>query len=135
MPAPHPRMHGLTHVPGGPDPIPGLTIPGGAGYADVVTGITDLVAYWRMGEPSGNQLDYAQNPAGDKPLILQAGATGGTYDVAGAPVDPAEGAYQQNYNMTGTSGAGGDYWSANDTGARWGFPTHDPFTAACWLLM
>ena len=25
-PAPHPRMHGLTHVPGGPDPIPGLVI-------------------------------------------------------------------------------------------------------------
>ena len=23
-PAPHPRMHGLTHVAGGPDPIPGL---------------------------------------------------------------------------------------------------------------
>ena len=24
MPAPHPRMHGLTHLPGGPDPIPNL---------------------------------------------------------------------------------------------------------------
>ena len=29
-PAPHPRMHGLTHVTGGPDPIPGLLPPSGA---------------------------------------------------------------------------------------------------------
>ena len=49
--APQPRMHGITHVPGGPDPIPGMpSASTGASleYAYLTPG--GLEAWWRLGE-------------------------------------------------------------------------------------
>jgi len=55
--APHPRMHGLTHVPGGPDPIPNWPSGGEGGFAHQGQAIhtvyftaATLIAWWRMGE-------------------------------------------------------------------------------------
>jgi len=54
--APHPRMHGLTHVCGGADPIPGICqLPRSApGLADTIVGLlggTD--GFWPLNETSG----------------------------------------------------------------------------------
>lgn len=58
MAAPTPRMHGLTHVPGGSDPIPGLAIPGGT-YPDAILEHPCLEHYWPADEASGNLADRA----------------------------------------------------------------------------
>jgi len=52
MTAPHPRMHGLTHVPGGPDPVPGL-LPSFNSYGDMIEATPSLWAYWPLDDPAG----------------------------------------------------------------------------------
>jgi Concanavalin A-like lectin/glucanases superfamily len=132
MTAQKPIIHARDHLPGGADPIVAGPEPP-TGYADTIVGISDLVGYWRMGEPSGDQLDYSQNPAGDKPLT-RTGDTAGSYDVEGSPVDPAEGAFQQNVNMAAVSSSHGDWWAATDSvGERFAFAGADPFTVSLWL--
>lgn len=53
MPAPHPRMHGISHVRGGPDPIPGL--PPGLGGDTLDAAILGLApgGFWKLNESSG----------------------------------------------------------------------------------
>lgn len=64
--APHPRMHGLTHVPGGADPIPGLAFPTvtpgfAAAVAELATTLP-LLGYWRLGEATDPFADTSGNP-------------------------------------------------------------------------
>lgn len=136
--APHPRMHGITHVPGGPDPIPGL---GGDSLVNLITAHIgdDLVSWWRMGEAQADgpnqEFDYAQNPAGDKPLGLSAGSGAAvSWDVTGgldAPDD--DGALQFNYNQPGNDGSpnGSAFAATDSTGNRWAFTGTAAFTVMC----
>lgn len=53
MPAPHPRMHGLTHVAGGPDPIPGLARPPGDTLDSKILALAPA-GFWKLNESSGS---------------------------------------------------------------------------------
>ena len=95
--APHPRMHGLTHVQGGPDPIPGLVkAPGGDTLDAIIEGL-DPAGWWKLDESagsvahdsSGNGLDLtadtgpplwaaAAGPPGTQTADFNTG-TGGTF--------------------------------------------------------
>lgn len=55
--APHPRMHGITHVTGGPDPIPGLLPPTAVDYPGVILATPCLTHYWPADETSGDLVD------------------------------------------------------------------------------
>lgn len=51
--APHPRMHGLTHVTGGSDPIPGLPdAPGGDTIDAIIMGLAPS-GWWKLNESTG----------------------------------------------------------------------------------
>ena len=58
-----PAYHGRTHVPGGTDPIPGLTIGGEAtgSFQERVLAEPSLVAYWPADDASGDALDASGN--------------------------------------------------------------------------
>ena len=126
--APHPRMHGLTHKPGGADPIPGLVF-SDADYANLVTSLNP-VAYWKMEAGEANQPDHS---GGSNALVLQYGvAMGGVPPTHGGPTDGGlpkdqdDGAYDFAYNMgTGSpppydntfdAGSLGDYFQATTSG-------------------
>lgn len=47
-----PIIHGRDHLPGGPDPIPGLPNPFGDTVADIILGL-DPVGFWKLNELSG----------------------------------------------------------------------------------
>jgi hypothetical protein len=47
-------MHGISHVLGGPDPIPGLLPAQGPSLADSILASPCLVAFWKLNEPSGD---------------------------------------------------------------------------------
>lgn len=69
--APHPRMHGLTHVTGGPDPIPGLLPIITGSYQEQVLAEPSLIGYWPLDDDgpvaadhstSGHDLDESADP-------------------------------------------------------------------------
>lgn len=62
--APTPRMHGLTHVPGGPDPIPGLNGGGGALEWSDVGALTTIVYGLESCTPSGTLNERTTTPVG-----------------------------------------------------------------------
>jgi len=82
--APHPRMHGLTHVCGGPDPIPGLCEgllpPQTAGNWPVeILALPDIRGYWRLGEGAGSYADTSGfNPSNPADLTRNTGTVGST---------------------------------------------------------
>ena len=82
--APHPRMHGIIHNPGGADPIPGMPPnPGAPGsylgrYAD-----TDCLAFWRFNELTGNSIDQAASPFQDNVSLATPPNAYSTRGVAG----------------------------------------------------
>lgn len=91
MAAPHPRMHGITHVPGGPDPIPGLTIDTTLGFPDYLVGILSNYAYYKL-EETGSA-NWADSSGGgrhltyDAPLSITRGVAGYVNeDEAGGPL-------------------------------------------------
>jgi Concanavalin A-like lectin/glucanases superfamily len=59
MPAPHPRMHGITHVAGGPDPVPGLLPNLGTIDGEILA--TSPGAYYKLDETSGGWVDSADS--------------------------------------------------------------------------
>lgn len=133
--APQPRMHGLTHVPGGPDPIPGLNSSGvPSSFVEAMEATTDLYGWWRMGAPSGDQPDSSTFD----PHTLSAGGTAGdgTYDVTGA-INPAEddGAFLCTRNQSSLSppASGKEFAATDNTSAPWWFPLNAPFTVAAWV--
>src|SRR4029077_380458 len=73
--APHPRMHGITHVAGGPDPVPGL-IPNFHTYSDLIKQTPGLWAYWPLSDTAG--LDFVEEVAGrDMTGVEYTGSGGG----------------------------------------------------------
>jgi hypothetical protein len=109
-----------------------------SGYDGRVTGIGNLVSYWRMGAASGNQPDTSGNAFGPMDLVKQVGsATASTYDIVGADAMVAsgddDGAWQSNRNQTLVDdGVGaGDYFLANDVGhSRWSFAALNSFSVS-----
>ena len=82
-PAPHPRMHGLTHVPGGPDPIPGLpTGTGGPGLEDVILAHSP-VGLWKLDESSGTTAADSSGNGND--MTVASGYVGPTWAQAAGP--------------------------------------------------
>ena len=76
-PAPHPRMHGLTHVPGGPDPIPGLVATRAAlATTDAASvGIAARTAFWKLDETVRHVAAFRLVPATATTLTAPAFAT------------------------------------------------------------
>lgn len=139
-------MHGVTHVPGGPDPIPGICnlCPTGEppDYASVVLSLPDLRGYWRLGEGATAYLDTSgYNPADPADADKQTVGGGGTYTAMTTDYTPGgisvadDGAVQ--FNAAGSTGTGvrGDYlrtdWSSGDH--RFSFSGDASFTVAAWV--
>jgi hypothetical protein len=49
-------MHGITHVAGGPDPVPGL-LPGTGSFLERILDFPSLTGYWPFDDPSGDAHD------------------------------------------------------------------------------
>src|SRR5262245_28245712 len=88
--APHPRMHGLTHVPGGPDPIPGLVFaPTSPSFPEKVAELAAvspdrLLGYWRLGEGAAPYLDTSGHSYGPSDLTETGSSVAMSNDVTGA---------------------------------------------------
>jgi hypothetical protein len=134
-------MHGITHVPGGPDPVPGL-LPGlGGDYPTVVAQIGSLVAYWRLGETLAPFLDTSGYDAG-APANLDRHVNGVAMSLhlAGAlPAGEDDGAIGQNYAGTTSSTNTDADWLEGTAGAdgRFNFDTSTglgvEMSAAAWV--
>jgi hypothetical protein len=61
-------MHGLTHVRGGPDPIPGLLPPPAGSFTDWVLALPGVWAYWPLQDASGDAVDYGPSHADLQPV-------------------------------------------------------------------
>lgn len=117
-------------------------IPAYASYAALVAAVTDLVAYWPMDDPLGNQSDDS-GYAPVKNLVRTAGTAVGSYQVAAPPAVVATGdtggAVRLNYNQTtvDVSAGGGDNFAATDAGSppKWAFGNLLPYTASAWVKL
>ncbi len=113
-----PIIHGRDHMPHGADPIPGLTIAGGD-FQTVVLGISDLLAYWRLGEAAGPWADTSG--VGTAADLTEDGGSGTalTPDVAGGlPAEQDDGALELNYDGTGDPTATGGRFVKNSGGLK-----------------
>lgn len=122
-----PVLHGRDHLPGHPDPIPGLT--GVAGdFETAVTSISNLYAYWRLGETASPFADTSGVGTADN-LVEHGTGPALIPEVTGAlPAGQDDGAVEFNYDGV-TLGAGRylgtaaikdfDTLSANMTVAAW----------------
>ncbi len=98
-----PIIHGRDHLPGHPDPIPGLTL-GAGDFETVVLSIPDLFAYWRLGEPSSPWADTS-GVAPQTDLSETGSGAALTPDVTGAlPAGQDDGALELNYDGVAESG-------------------------------
>jgi hypothetical protein len=102
-------MHGITHVAGGPDPVPGL-LPGQASnYTTAIFALPELRGYWRLGEGAPLYADTSgYNPSNPCDLAVNPGTSGDspvTEDVTPGllPADTDDGAV--GFNMAGNDAA------------------------------
>jgi hypothetical protein len=122
MPAPHPRMHGLTHVAGGPDPVPGL-IPYPTGDTIDKAILAALPAgFWKLNESSGSVA--ADSSGHGQDLTATSPALDPLWGHAAGP--PGEQAADME---NGTGGIGG---TAAVVKRDWPAITGD-FTAGIWV--
>ena len=101
-----PILHGRDHCPGGADPIPCMISGPSGNFETVVLSISDLLAYWRLGEP-GEPWEDTSGVVGTTPADLDEAESGTapTPDVTGAlGGGQDDGALELNYDGTGTSG-------------------------------
>ena len=103
-----PVLHARDHLPGGADPILGLTVGSGGSfdtYRDWVLAQPSLWSYWPMDEPSGST--SIADIIGGRDLALQTGGSGPapTFEADGPFPDlPAETAIE----FSGSEGVGGN---------------------------
>ena len=120
MPAPHPRMHGITHVLGGPDPVPGLLPRTGDTLDDTILAAAD--AFWKLDETTG---DTAHDSTGN----------GHTLKAGGGYLPPTWG------RPAGPPGATSAGWVDNTTRLASAPPLDaladysDDFTCGVWVNM
>jgi hypothetical protein len=117
-------MHGITHVPGGADPIPGLQI--SPSFPDAIAELAatrDLRGYWRLGD--GGLGPYADSKGASSwanTPMARVDATVNMTDIdPGALTADDDGAVRFN----DTTGAGSDWLQAPNT---WGTSASNPFT-------
>jgi hypothetical protein len=121
-----PSYHGRTHLPGGTDPIPGLTLGSGseAGvYWEQVLATSNLLAYWPLSDASDPALDVSGNA---RHLNVEHGTP--TYQQTGP--FPAT-TYPYSITFNGTAGASGTRESlqyAPGSGTTFAFGGNDPIT-------
>lgn len=102
--APHPRMHGITHVAGGPDPIPGL--PGVtvvAGFEQIVA-LYSPVGIWKLDETTGTTAFDSSGNGND--MTLRSGTyIGPTWGQAAGPpgILTAKGTHEPSSSDVGTA--------------------------------
>jgi hypothetical protein len=124
-------MHGITHVAGGPDPVPGLLPAGTSGtYPEKILSLTGLVGYWRLGESSSPFADTSGYASGPADMIQHTLGTPLTTNVTGALNHDDDGAVQLNAGL----------WSSpvNDTGdwlatGTFAYLVPASVTLACYL--
>ena len=124
-----PVLHGRDHVPGGADPIPGITVGGGT-FEQVVVEIPNLLGYWRLGENVGPWADTSGvSPLAD--LTEQESGTALTPNVPGALMVDDDGALEFNYDGTA---AGGRYVrGGGDAIKDFDMPPNGVMTVAAWV--
>lgn len=103
--APHPRMHGLTHVQGGSDPIPGLggSFMGGS-FPDYLRSLSGLRGYWRLGEAAEPFADTSGVAGGPYNAVKYNGTTLTTGVGGGIDASEDDGAVQFNGTAVGAAG-------------------------------
>jgi hypothetical protein len=117
-------MHGITHVPGGSDPIPGLTLDTTAPpYASAIAALADsrdLRGYWRLGEGAAPYADtspvvWATSPYTAAPAARTAGGTAMTQDYTPGALPAADDDGAVAFNTS--TGAAGDVLNASGPGS------------------
>jgi concanavalin A-like lectin/glucanase superfamily protein len=105
-----------------------LSSPSGGTFEGVVLETSDLLAYWRLGEPGSPWADTS-GVAPPVPMVEQGTGTALTPDIAGALEHDDDGAVELNYD--GTASGGGRYLHASNAKP---FDLVDPegMTAAVW---
>jgi hypothetical protein len=97
-----PVLHGRDHLPGHPDPIPGLETLFGLGvvvYSNYVQSFSSLIGYWRLGETGE---PWADSSIYDNDMYLVDHGAALTPDVTGGlTAEQDDGAVQLNYSGTG----------------------------------
>jgi alpha-N-arabinofuranosidase len=115
-------MHGLTHVPGGPDPIPGLAkIPSGDTLDAVIAGF-DPAGFWKLDDTSGTVA--ADSSGNSVDLSVDATGVAPAWGAAAGPPGTPAADFQ-----TGTGGLGG---TAGRVARSWP-PISSSFTAGLFL--
>jgi Concanavalin A-like lectin/glucanases superfamily len=144
MPAPHPRMHGITHVTGGPDPVPGLLPPQvqASDYTPLIFSHSDLRGYWRLGEgasPYADTSGYA--PSSPANLTMNRGYTGypaPTLDVTPGLLPAAQDDGAVAFDTEGSDGAGlgvaAHLEAGTSTRSHFDFATTHPAMSAVALI-
>jgi hypothetical protein len=123
MPAPHPRMHGLTHVAGGPDPVPGLLPAPPGSFTDWVLALPGVWAYWPLQDASGDAQDLGPLNADLQPVGTPAYRVGG----------PNSGDLQHAVRLAGvaqTSIVDDSFWNTADD---LNVGSYHELTAMCWV--
>jgi hypothetical protein len=117
-------MHGLTHVQGGSDPIPGLVrAPGGDTIDAIIEGL-DPAGFWKLNESTGT---VAHDSSGNG-LDLSSAVSGGQAPSWGAAAGPP-GQPAANF-QTGTGGIGG---TAGREARNWAAPLTGAFTVGIFV--
>lgn len=140
MGAPTPRMHGITHVHGGPDPAMiawEATGGGSLSFPDTVfelAGIHTLLGYWRLNEGASPYADTSGHNPGD-PATMVRTALSVPMAQAFTPAAVAEDTSAVAFNADGTAGGFGDYLSASTLAeaSRFAFTGTAPFTVVAWV--
>lgn len=126
MPAPTPRMHGLTHIPGGSDPIPGLTF--AAGYPGAVLTHPCLIHYWPADEASGDLVDRK----GTGNLVRSTHSYSGvTWPRYGQPGPTPDGGSVENDGLQGAASSHTGRFAYTIPAPLWAAAA--PFTVECWI--
>src|SRR4051794_40306711 len=126
--APHPRMHGITHLTGGADPIPGLLPP--SGTVEQVILATMPGAYYKVPETSGPWLD--SSGAGRDAAYTNPTLVGGTAPTRGAPalLDEGDGILCVTVHGPDPAPVLSDTSVGRVTDAFFDFDGHSPFTVS-----
>jgi hypothetical protein len=116
MTAPHPRMHGLTHVPGGPDPVPGL-LP-----STIDASLPSLIGWWPLDDPGPVAVDHsvsAHNLSVKQPANPPTwGQPGPTPDATSVLFNHVSG-FAANTDALIDNVAGNVYWFGGVTSYTW----------------
>lgn len=116
-----PIIHGRDHLPGHPDPIPGLLVAAGS-YQEQILREPSLIGYWPLDDASEPALDHSTSGRDlTEPDLSPTYGAGGPF-----ADDPA--ATSVYFNHASGTTAAGDYLSDQNVGTPYDFSTLAPYT-------